>query len=288
MAVRLIVGCGYLGREVASLWQSAGDEVHAVTRSAERAVQWNTEGLRSHVADVTRPTTLVDLPAADTVLLAVGYDRRAGVAMREVYVEGLQNVLNALPETVGRIIYVSSTGVYGPAAGDWVDESTPCQPEREGGIACWEAEQRLVAHRLGSRSIRLRLAGIYGPGRVPFLAALQRGEAIATPADSWLNLIHVQDAARVVVWMADHAATPELYVVADNQPVRRREFYDEVARQIGAPAPRFAEPEATTAQLQRAAGDKRVDARKVWQAMSCAPHYPSFREGLAACRLQRG
>jgi nucleoside-diphosphate-sugar epimerase len=283
MAVRLIVGCGYLGSRVAARWQAAGDQVHVVSRSPDRARQWSEQGFHSHVADVTQPSTLQHLPPAETVLVAVGFDRRSGLAMRDVYVQGLAHLLAALPPDPGRLIYVSSTGVYGQSAGERVDEDSPCEPSREGGLASWEAEQRLLAHPLGRRSVRLRLAGLYGPGRIPFLAALAAGEPLATPADSLLNLIHVDDAADVVCWAAHAAPVPGLYVVSDGHPVVRREFYAEVARRIGAAVPRFVDPDAAASQAQRAAGGhKHVDSQRLWSAIGVPPRYPTHREGLAA------
>jgi nucleoside-diphosphate-sugar epimerase len=122
---RLVFGCGYLGGRVAQHWLAAGGPVFAVTRSAERAAKWAQQGLRPILADVTRPETLSGLPVADTVLYAIGYDRRSAASRQEVSVEGLRHVLAALPSQTGRIVYLSSTGVYGSVAGDWVDEDTP-------------------------------------------------------------------------------------------------------------------------------------------------------------------
>ena len=172
---KLIFGCGYLGERVAKRWQDAGDEVVVVTRSRERATLFEQQGYRAMVADVTRPETLTDLPVADTVLFSVGYDRKSGAAIEDVYAGGVRNVLAALPTGTGRFIYISTTGVYGPAGGEWVDEETPPDPQREGGRASLAAEQALAASPLGSRSVILRLAGIYGPGRVPFINELRGG-----------------------------------------------------------------------------------------------------------------
>ncbi|MCH7751985.1 MAG: NAD-binding protein, partial [Planctomycetes bacterium] len=74
---RLIFGCGYLGERVAKRWRDAGATVHVVTRSPERARQLADDGFQPLVADVTRPETLADLPAAETILFSVGYDRSA-------------------------------------------------------------------------------------------------------------------------------------------------------------------------------------------------------------------
>ncbi len=87
---RLIFGCGYLGFRVARMWQGAGDRVFAVTRSKSRANQFEATGFIPIVADVTNPATLAELPAADTVLVAIGMDRTRYSDIRTVYVEGLR------------------------------------------------------------------------------------------------------------------------------------------------------------------------------------------------------
>src|SRR5262245_14138887 len=178
----LIFGCGYLGSRVAQRWREAGHSVSVVTRSEERAETFRRQGCDAIVADVTKPETLRNLPAADTVLFAVGFDRGSGGSINDIYAGGMRNVLAALPEDIGRFIYISTTGVYGPADGGWVDEATPPDPRREGGQASLEAELALAANILGKRSVILRLAGIYGPGRVPFIRELRAGKPIAAPA----------------------------------------------------------------------------------------------------------
>jgi nucleoside-diphosphate-sugar epimerase len=231
------------------------------------------------VADVNDRSSLASLPKVSTLLWAVGFDRSAGRTIDEVYVAGLRNVLEMLPG-VERVIYVSSTGVYGDAAGDWVDEQTPCRPTRPGGIACLRAEELLAADRLGYRSIVLRMAGIYGPGRVPRSEAIQSGEPIAAPADGYLNLIHVDDAAQVVLSAERDPPLPRTYVVSDGHPVERREYYRELARLLGAPEPQFITPDANTPAAERAAADKRVSNRRMLEELSVTLRYPSYREGL--------
>ena len=97
-----------------------------------------------------------------------------------------ENVLAALPSDVGRFIYISTTGVYGNAGGEWVDEDTPPDPQRDGGRASLAAEQVLAASPLADRGVVLRLAGIYGPGRIPFLDKLRAGEPIPAVSD-WVS-----------------------------------------------------------------------------------------------------
>src|SRR5262249_9677639 len=159
-------GCGYLGSRVARRWRNFGDEVIVVTRSSQRAQAFERDGYRAIVADVTQVATLTELPAAETVLFAVGFDRGAGGSISDVYAGGVPNVLAALPSGIQRFSYISTTGVYGDAGGEWVDEDTPSNPLREGGRASLAAEQALAESPFAARSIVLRLAGIYGPGRI--------------------------------------------------------------------------------------------------------------------------
>lgn len=245
-------------------------------------------GLSAIVADVTQPATLRSLPPAEVVLFAVGFDRRAGPSIHRVYAQGLANVLAALPTSCDRMLYISTTGVYGSAGGDWVDEQTPPDPQRDGGRASLAAEKVLRGHPLGAHSAILRLAGIYGHGRVPYLDKLRAGRPIAAPSAGWLNLIHVEDAARIVVaadaWLAARPAAdgPHVFCVSDGSPVIRGEYYAEAARLIGAPPPTFTAPPADSPAAARASADRRVRNEKLLRELCVPLAYPSYREGLAA------
>src|SRR5262249_47934069 len=161
-----------------------------------------------------------------------------------------------------------STGVYGKVTGREVDEDSPCQPTREGGKACQEAENVLQHSSLADRAIILRLAGLYGPGRIPRAADLLAGPPIDAPASGWVELIHVDDAARIVLLAEQRALPPRIYVVSDGQPVERRQYYTELARLLGARAPSFVEPPASSPAAVRAASDKRVNPRRLFAELS--------------------
>jgi len=279
---KLIFGCGYLGQRVARLWRAAGEVVYATTRTTERARELAAAGIEPivcNLGDESQPS----LPqGVRTALFAVGFDRRTGQSIYDVYVGGLTRALAWTPEGVERFLYISSTGVYGQVAGDEVDELSPCQPQREGGKACLAAERLLAGSRLASRSIVLRLAGIYGPGRIPRSADIVAGRPIDAPRHGWLNLIHVDDAARIVALAAEQAAPPRTYVVSDGAPVQRGEYYAELARLLKAPTPQFTEPPTEAPATQRAASDKRVNPRRMFAELEPTLVYPDYRAGLAA------
>jgi len=278
---RLVVGCGYLGWRVAQGWRKAGHAVFAVTRSAQRAAQLAHDGLQPIVADVTRPATLSALPAAEVVLYAVGYEPGSGRSRWEVYVEGLRAVLDALRPGVERIVFVSSTGVYGQTDGAWVDEDSPCLPTREAGRAFLAAEQLLRAHPLGAHSTILRLAGIYGPGRLPRMAEILSGKPLPVPADRYLNLIHVEDAAAAVLAAAERPAG-RTYLVSDGHPVDRHEYFTWLAGFLKAPAPAFITPSAAALASHHSGSNKRVCNTRMLQELGIGLKYPSFKEGVPA------
>jgi nucleoside-diphosphate-sugar epimerase len=276
---KLIVGCGYLGRRVATLWRAAGHRVFATTRSERRADELRGLGVEPVVCDVLDPGSLAALPAADGVVYCVGFDRGAGAAMRDVYVGGLGNVLGRLPPP-RRFVYVGSTGVYGQCRGEEVDEGAATEPADLAGVVVLEAEMLLRARLPGA--IRLRFAGIYGPGRLLRRQAVESGGPVVGDADKWLNLIHVEDGAAAVLAAEERGRPGEVYNVSDGRPVRRRDFYTRLAEVLGAPPPRF-EPPAPDAPLpSHERANRRVVSRRLREELGLRPRYPSYEEGLPA------
>jgi nucleoside-diphosphate-sugar epimerase len=280
---RLIVGCGYLGRRVAKLWAVEGDIVHVLTRSQDRATQLQAEGYRPLIGDVTDPSTLMALPQVDTVLWAVGHDRQSGQSIFEVYADGFRNLLASLADGTLRIVYISSTGVYGQQDGGWVDEDSPCEPRRAGGQACLAAEQLLLASPWSSRAVILRLAGIYGPQRLPRLQQLRSGEPLRSDPHGVINLIHVDDAAAAVVRVAElPLPLPRTFLIADGHPVARRAFYEELARQASTPPPLFDPAGASAGEANRSGSHKRVANDRMIRELGLELRFPTYREGVAA------
>ena len=282
---KLIFGCGYLGRRVAAAWQASEEEVHVVTRSTERAAESQARGWIAHVADICEPDTLADLPDVDTLLFCVGYDRRSQHSQREVMVNGLARVLDNHRDRCGHFIYTSSTSVYGQDAGEWVDESSPCEPTQPGGVCCLEAE-RLVWQAFPQRGDGiganvLRLAGLYGPGRLlSRIESLQRGDPLAGRPDAWLNLIHVDDAVATILKVERHWSAGETYLICDDRPVMRVDYFSALAKLVGAPPPRF---DATMPARRGSGGlNKRCSNRKLRDRLGVTLRYPTLKEGLPA------
>lgn len=273
-----IFGCGYLGIRVARKLLGDGWQVSALTRSEKRARALAAEGIRPWIGDWNDRRTLGGLPSADRVLVSVGYDPRTKRSRHEVYVEGLRAALQVMQPQC-RVCYISSTGVFHQNDGRWVDESSPCHPTSEGGRAHLRAEEllrRVRQQQPTAATVVLRMAGLYGPGRVPRIAAIRRGEAIATSSTGFLNLIHVDDAAESVIRAWNHPHPAPLYVIADGHPVVRADYYREMARLSGSPPARFTEPTAPS----RGDSNKRIWTARMRRDLLKRLEYPCYREGL--------
>ncbi len=275
----LILGCGYLGRHVARNWLLAGRTVHALTRSVASSLP---TAVIPICGDITVSSTLSGLHAHhwDTILYAVGMDRSSGKSFTEVYLDGLRNVLDALPPH-GRFIYISSTSVYGLTDGSWVDENSPTEPIEDNGKIILEAEQLLL--RMLPDAIILRFAGIYGEGRLLRKGTLLKGEPLVGQADKWLNLIEVTDGASAISH-AEIAGRPgQIYLISDGSPVIRRDFYTFLAERLGAPPARF-EPLPADAPIPRhELGNRRINSAKARADLHWSPIWPDYIAGLISC-----
>jgi nucleoside-diphosphate-sugar epimerase len=280
MADRLVIGCGYLGQRVAARWHEQGQRVWVTTRQASRGEEFRRQGWQAVLCDVLDPVSLAHLPPVETAVYCVGLDRGAGQSMQRVYVDGLANVLAAWKTPPARVIYVSSTGVYGQTEGEEVDETAAIKPTEESGRIVLEAEG-VLRSRL-PRAIILRFAGIYGPGRLLRAQALRDNEALAGDPEGFLNLIHVTDGAAAVLAAEARGAAGSTYIISDDCPVRRRNFYTHLAQLLGTPPPRF-EPwpsDRLLPALLRA--NRRLSNRRARTDLAWNLLYPSYEQGLLA------
>ena len=283
---RLIFGCGYLGLRVAHRWLNAGDKVYSITRSRPRAVAMKSLGMIPIVADIINLESIPELPVVDTVLFAVGFDRTLEMDIQQFHLTCLKHVVERISEPISQFIYVSSTGVYGDSNGQWIDEDFPATPNRIGGQACLDAEQLLAASRFGGQSTRLRFAGIYGPGRIPNLKRIESRLWEKLSPAGYVNLIHVQDGARIIEQVSNQPATGEVYNVCDGHPAPRREFYETVAQSFGVRTIPWRKTPLTPGESTRI-HSKRVMNQKLVEKYRVTFEFEDYRSGIASALVGR-
>jgi nucleoside-diphosphate-sugar epimerase len=268
----LLAGCGDLGERVAQRLRAHGDEVWALRRQPPARGMHGIHWLRG---DLTDPASLRELPAGITRLVYLPAPAtRDKAAYRAIFVDGLRHLLDALDRRkLARVLFVSSSAVYGEHDGDWVDEATPTDPPGFNGAVLLEAEQWLAEQSLPSTV--LRLAGLYGPGRLQLIERLRAGQ-LRVPRETphWANRIHVDDAAAAIAHLLQLKSPQPLYLGVDDTPMPLDELYDFLAALIDAPLP--AEGAAPAG-----VGSKRLRNARL-HASGWAPQWPDAREGYAA------
>jgi len=268
----LLAGCGDLGLRVAQRLRARGDEVWALRRQPPVSDDSGMHWLRG---DLTQPKTLRGLPAGITQLVYLPTpDRRDATAYRATFVDGLHHLLDALGhDNLRRVLLVSSSAVYGEHGGDWVDENTPPAPPGFNGALLLEAEQMLASQ--ASTSIVLRLAGLYGPGRMQLLERLRTGQvAVPRTHPHWANRIHVDDAAAAVVHLLQLTDPLPLYLGVDSTPLPLDVLYDHLAGLIGA-------AQAVDGPAPAGIGSKRLSNARLRDS-GFVPQWPDARAGYAA------
>jgi nucleoside-diphosphate-sugar epimerase len=281
-----IVGCGYVGRRVVAQEQVRGAAiVQALVRSEK-----GSDGLAA-LAIQPVPGDL-DVPASLRRIETVGTDVYyfAPPPSHGVTDPRMRNVLGAICAALPRrIVYVSTTGVYGDCGGAWVTEERVLCPGSDRARRRCDAEEALCAFgaATGVDVVVLRVPAIYGPGRLP-LERLRQGLPLLRPADSpWSNRIHVDDLVTACLAAMDRGRAGAVYNVADGNPTTLTDFFVRVADAVGLPRPpaifRADAPAVLDAgMLTYLAESKRVDNSLLRQELGVTLRYPTLAEGLAA------
>jgi nucleoside-diphosphate-sugar epimerase len=236
-------------------------------------------GVEPLAADLCEPPALAAvLPGGlDGVVYATAADGRDAVAYRRAYVEGLANLLALLPEPGPRVLFTSSTSVYGQDDGSWVDESSPTEPRAETGRILLEAEATLAAS--GRPGAVLRFGGIYGPGRTRLLESVRDGTArVPARPGVYTNRIHRDDAAGALAHLLTRPALDPVYVGVDDDPAELGTVLRWMAERLGVPEPPVDDADAAGRGLRTR---KRCSNRRL-RAAGFVPTYPTFREGYDA------
>lgn len=271
----LLAGCGDLGRRVAERLRARGDEVFALRR---RPPDDGGGDIRWVRGDLGRPEGLAGLPQGVTRLVYLPTpDARDEAAYRTVFIDGLRHLFDALDgAALRRVLFVSSSAVYGEHAGAWVNEDTPVAPPGFNGRVLLEAEQWLLQQTASVQvsPVVLRLAGLYGPGRLQLLERLRAGLArVPREVPHWANRIHVDDAAAAIAHLLDVPDAKPLYLGADDTPLPLDVLYDHLAGLLG-----VAPPQA--GQAPAGVGSKRLSNARL-RASGFVPRWPDAREGYA-------
>jgi nucleoside-diphosphate-sugar epimerase len=187
-----------------------------------------------------------------------------------------------------RLVYISTTGVYGNCHGEWVDETRPTHPETTRAARRVDAESRVRewgARNDASVSI-LRVPGIYAADRLP-LERLQRGlPALRADEDGWSNHVHADDLARCIVLCIARGRPGRVYNCVDDSQLRMGDYFDLVADRHVLPRPprvtrAEAESQVSEAMLSFMRESRRIRNARMKSELGMKLRYPTVAQGIA-------
>jgi len=282
-----IVGCGYTGRRLAERWIQSGAGVRGFATREESLRSIEAVGAEARLLDLDAEIAPLDF-SGQLVYYAAPPAHQPGDPR-------LDRFLAAILGVPRRVVYLSTTGVYGDQAGAKVDEHTPPAPRTE------RAERRVAAEGIlrswaeqhGVSWCVLRVAGIYGPGRLP-LDRLRRAVPAIVPREATPgNRIHVADLVTVCMAAGSAAAADQrIYNVTDGSEYTLTDYLQRVAAISGLPPP----PLLSRAEAQRAATasswsflaeSRRADNSRMLRELDVQLQYPELDQGIRASLVEK-
>ncbi|MFJ4085508.1 SDR family oxidoreductase [Pseudomonas psychrophila] len=273
----LIAGCGDIGSRLATRLLDSDWQVYGLRRSIDRLPA----GVIGVAGDLFGAQCPAQWPTGqiDYLVYSAAATDHDEAGYQAAYVDGLKHTLNWLEQNgqrPKRLLFVSSSSVFGQKDGEWVDETSPAQASNYSGRIMLDAEQVALNSELAASVVRL--TGIYGPGREWMLGQVRKGYRVAVDPPLYGNRIHADDAAGLLAFLleADREGKTldDIYIGVDNAPVPLAEVVGWLRERLG--VTEWAEETST-----RRAGSKRCSNARA-KALGWEPRYSSYREGYAA------
>ncbi|PTU31454.1 SDR family oxidoreductase [Stenotrophobium rhamnosiphilum] len=273
----LIVGCGDVGLRVAQRLLTMGREVTGVVRSDQSAADLTQAGVTTLQINLDTEAP----PANAPLLFWFAPPSNAGSSDLR-----LRRFLDANPDSDMRIVYISTSGVYGDCEGRWIDEDAPLQPISARAQRRLDAEQALAMW--GGDYVILRVPGIYGPGRLPVERLQKQLPVVRAEESPFTNRIHSDDLAEAALHAAAYGTRTAAYNISDGNPTTMCDYFTRCAALLDLPPPpQVSMDEArrifTPAMWSFMEESKRLKNERMLQQLGFEPRYPDLARGLAHC-----
>lgn len=282
----LIVGCGDIGRRVARLALESGWQVSGLVRSESSAEKLSELGAHPLQANLLDPESLQEVPSAGSLVLYAAPPPGGGFEDPKV-----RNFCQSLgsDKKPSRIVYLSTSGVYGDCGEQLVSEETPANPQTARARRRFDAETSIRAfsrqHQIPG--VILRVTGIYGPFRFALHRILEGHPLLLESQASYTNRIHADDLAQVCLAALQKGEDGEIFNVCDGQTSTMTHYFNAVADAFELPRPpQIDRDEAVKVMnplmLSYFQESRRMDNRKMLEQLGITLRYPTLEEGLQA------
>ncbi|MTW19681.1 SDR family oxidoreductase [Allochromatium palmeri] len=287
----VIAGCGYVGERLARQSLDRGESVLGLVQSQSGLERLAAAGITAARHDLAG-TESMPCSLAGTRLFHLIPPPAQG--REDLHTQRLIETFDQAGHP-RRLVYISTTGVYGDCGGAWVDEDWPTRPTLERSLRRLDAEERLRrwSQEQGGELIVLRVAGIYGPGRLP-LERLRRGLPLVRPEEApYSNRIHVDDLVAICLAAMERGRHGAIFNVSDGHPSTMTEYFLQLAEAAGLPRPPLVTMAEASAHLSEGmmgymSESRRLSNRRVREELGVECRYPTLTEGLAQALGEQG
>jgi len=279
----LIVGCGDIA--LRALPQLARNyQVFGLVRAAAQADRIAALGAIPLTGDLDNPATLAALAGVAGLVLHLAPPGESGE--RDQRSANLIAALSTRPPE--RLVYISTSGVYGDCGGAWVDEDRPLAPQTVRALRRVDAERSLLAwgKQSGVTVAVLRVPGIYAAERLP-LAQLKRASPVLRAEDDvYTNHIHADDLAGICLAALERGAAGRVYNASDDSEIKMGDYFDLVADRARLPRPpRIARAAAEAGAIAEGLlsfmrESRRLTNTRMKAELGVRLRYPSVYEGV--------
>lgn len=276
----LVIGCGAIGRRVASLALERGMKVCTFNRSEAAPL----EGVTHRAGNLDEPQTLAGLPTRGAGVIYLAPPPGGGIEDTR-----MRNFLAGIgagwvPE---KIVYISTSGVYGDHGSEVVTEETEAAPQTARGKRRLHAERILQQWGLehGVPVVVLRVTGIYAPDRLP-VSQLTTGQPVLREEEALpSNRIHADDLSRICLAALDRGPDGAIYNVSDGAPSTMTTYFNAAADRLGLQRPRQVTMEEarkvmTPLMISYFSEGRIVDNGKMLRELGITLLYPNLEAGL--------
>ncbi len=281
----LVLGCGDVGLRLLPLLR-ARFRIYAVTSNPERCAELRAAGAIPIIADLDLPSSLRRLRGLAQHVVHLAPPQSSGVTDRRT-----RNLCAILPEGA-RMVYVSTTGVYGDCGGALIDETRTVAPHNARAQRRVDAERVLRAWgaRAGAQVAILRVPGIYARERLPLKRLEQGTPALRAEDDVFTNHIHADDLAHIIALALFRGLPGRIYHAVDDTRMKMADYFDAVADAFALPHPPRVAREQLTALvtpmlLSFMSESRRMRNGRIKQELGVTLRYPQVAPALAAMAL---
>jgi len=280
----IIIGCGDIGFRAARLALDHGLQVTALSRGEKSFPEGIKSGIDVITASLDSEEGLPRLDYHGAAVLYAAPPLGGGIIDTRV-----RNFLAAIkPENApAKIVYISATSVYGNCDAELIDETREPAPANHTGRRRLDAEQQFTAwgaeHKVPV--VIFRVAGIYGPGRVPMQRILAREPLLDERHAGYTNRIHADDLAQVCMAALERGEAGDIFNVSDGETSRMTDYFNAITDLLKLPRlpqvpPEQARRELSPLMYSYMTESRRVDNRKMLTKLGVKLRYPTMMEGL--------